>query len=1045
MARPRREPGLTTAPCRRASGTQPAAGPVVRRQRLPTMNHPHFASLAASLALASTAATAPADPLAAIDEAAAAGAGWEEFARQAGEGSPVAAAWLGGLAAGGDDVAGRLRAAWPALAAEITARGGSLQHLEAPPEAADATSWARAFGRAALERRRLRLARLAREAPHIVFAKRQPIRPSFILYTEGLSDARAERHFHPGSTLSVLEFDGLAGKVRDLLADPLGMIRDPDVHYDGRHVLFAWKRSADNDDYHLYELDTAGGGVPRQLTFGLGMADYEGAYLPDDSVVFTSSRAEHSVPCWFTEVSNLFKVNRDGSHLRRLAIDQVHAVHPKPAADGRVIFTRWDYNDRGQNYPHGLYQMNPDGTGQAALYGASSWFPTSILHARPVPGSQRLLAIASGHHTPQQGKVVEIDPNRGRDEGAGLRFVAPLREVAYERVDRAMQDGAVFAHPYPLGHDEFIASRAAAAGKDQRFELWWFDYAGAGEWLAGDPTLACLHPVPLRPRPREHLRPDATRPEQDTAVIYVEDVYAGGGLAGVPRGTAKSLRVVELLYRAAGIGQNHNSGKGGGSLSSSPISIANGAWDVKAVVGETPIHPDGSVLVEVPALKSLYFQVLDERGRMVQTMRSWDTLQPGETKSCIGCHAYSRNTTTATERPATLALRAGPAPLTPFFTGWRGFSFPRDVQPVLDAKCLACHDGSDPARLDLRGEPVADPVALRHWSRSYLSLTASHPNNKGEWVGRPDGPWTRWIDKMSQPTPLPPLASGSARSPLLDLAGDAHREVRLDDGEFRRLAAWIDLGVPFCGDYHEAAGWNDTQRATYRYYEDKRRVNDRIQHAERRRRIEGRPAAAWHADQFHPGQVLTVAAGQTSASRPVSPAEWAAGFDLELPAGQPAAGRLAVAGPVAIALSSDAGGERWFHAPDGHWSDPAAAGVLRLRGLTADERGAYRNLAAATSSPDVGLFPVASGQRLDFGRPVRIDRIDWPGGINPPDPRLRLDGRPLPARPAPASPGSWTFPPAEGRILEWTGSAPQPAVWGLDADTTPAARIRTLP
>ena len=180
--------------------------------------------------------------------------------------------------------------------------------------------------------------------------------------------------------------------------------------------------------------------------------------------------------------------------------------------------------------------------------------------------------------------------------------------------------------------------------------------------------------------------------------IYVENVYAGGGLKGVARGEADRLRVVEIRYRAASIGYNLNHGPGGGSLTGSPISVAQAAWDVKAIVGETPIQPDGSVLVEVPAMKSLYFQVLDRKGDVIQTMRSWDTIQPGEVKSCVGCHSYNRNNAPPLQSRRTMAVAKGKGRLEPFVTGWKGFDFDAHVQPILNAKCVACHNGSDPRR-----------------------------------------------------------------------------------------------------------------------------------------------------------------------------------------------------------------------------------------------------------------------------------------------------------------------------------------------------------
>src|ERR1019366_10149280 len=105
--------------------------------------------------------------------------------------------------------------------------------------------------------------------------------------------------------------------------------------------------------------------------------------------------------------------------------------------------------------------------------------------------------------------------------------------------------------------------------------------------------------------------------------FYMQDIYASPGLAGVPRGTIRKLRVVALEFRAAGIGFNGNSGPAGGAMACTPISIGNGAWDVKTVLGEARVYEDGSALFTVPARTPVYFQALDERGCTVQTMRSW--------------------------------------------------------------------------------------------------------------------------------------------------------------------------------------------------------------------------------------------------------------------------------------------------------------------------------------------------------------------------------------------------------------------------------------
>ena len=90
-----------------------------------------------------------------------------------------------------------------------------------------------------------------------------------------------------------------------------------------------------------------------------------------------------------------------------------------------MLYTRWEYNDRGQIFPQALFQMNPDGTGQTEFYGNNSWFPTTILHARDIPGTQKVVAIATGHHSRQMGKLIVIDPARGRQENAGVQLDRP--------------------------------------------------------------------------------------------------------------------------------------------------------------------------------------------------------------------------------------------------------------------------------------------------------------------------------------------------------------------------------------------------------------------------------------------------------------------------------------------------------------------------------------------------------------------------------------------------------------------------------------------
>jgi hypothetical protein len=764
-----------------------------------------------------------------------------------------------------------------------------LDRLALAGAPANERGWLDLYVRACEQRRQQRLKTVLAKAPRIVFTKHRTIRPSFFAYTEGQSDAQAERHFLPDSELCVLEMEGLYGKARALVSDLTGAIRDPAVSWDGQRVLFAWKKSLNDDDYHLYELNVASNLV-RQITSGLGFADYEPAYLPNNDIVFSSTRCVQTVDCWWTEASNLYTCAPDGRYLRRLGFDQVHTVYPQVMDDGRVIYTRWDYNDRGQIFMQPLFQMYPDGTGQTEFYGNNSWFPTTIAHARGIPGTQKVLAILCGHHTPQAGKLAVIDPARGRQENAGVQLVAPVRDTPAEHTDAYGQHGELWQYPYPLNEQECLVTYAPLGWDqperrrgDADFGIYWIDVAGHRELLVSDPRLPCSQPVPLAERPRPLVWANRVDYTQPIGTFYVQDIYAGPGLAGVPRGTIRKLRVVGLEFRAAGIGRNGSSGPAGGALASTPISIGNGAWDVKAVLGEAKVYEDGSALFTVPARKPVYFQALDERGRAVQTMRSWSTLQPGEYFACVGCHDNKNTAPPALEYGFSLAMKAGPQALAPFYGPPRGFSFPHEIQPILDRHCIRCHKDRQPIQalvqgearqpilgkqrsvvssgdgvkdqlaFSLLGEVTEDRAAKRKWSDAYLVLTRAtadpadragesapasttqpstlNPQLSSEEPFRGDcqGRVVNWIGAQSVPEALPPNFAGAVRSELLTMLEKGHQGVKLSREELDKIACWIDLLVPYCGDYREANAWTEEEMKKHERYAEKRRQMEEVE------------------------------------------------------------------------------------------------------------------------------------------------------------------------------------------------------------------------
>lgn len=733
--------------------------------------------------------------------------------------------------------------------------------------------WRALYLRACQLRRQTRLAALRSHAEKIVFTKHYFLSGVVhYAWTDDITDQQyTERNvdYRMGASLHLLSIgqDGQVG-METLLETPTGIIRDPNVSYDGTQIVFAMRRNDTDDDYHLYVMDAATRAV-RQITFGLGVSDIEPCFLPGGDIVFVSSRCIQLTDCWRQAVSNLYTCDGQGRFLRRLGYDQVHTNYPQTLDDGRVIYTRWEYNDRGQIFPQPLFVMNGDGTGQMEFYGGNSWFPTSILHARGIPGTQKVIGIASGHHTTQRGKLILLDRSRGTQEAAGIEYLAPRKPAEAVRVDRFGWEGEQFQYPYAFDGQTYLVTYCPEGSPNPQngpfpvpYAVYFMTEDGRRELLAYDPAVHCNQAVPLVSRPVPPPRPSQVDYTQTMGRYYVQDVHRGQGVAGVPRGTVKALRVVALEYRAADAYYNSNIGEAGRSHSRTPPAINNGSWDVKHVLGTVPVEADGSAYFEVPARTPVYFQLLDERGYAVQTMRSWSTLQPGETQTCVGCHESKHEVPPPTASVA--AMRSGARRLTPFDRfaaehGARnpvtdtsltpreavkalltvnhpgglgppeGFSYVREIQPIFDKHCVRCHtgakteDGRD-APLSLKGDVLpysytqcpnnGDQTqdAHRAFTASYLNLTR---------FGHGDGP-VNWIGAQSRPTRLPPYSAGAATSKLMQHLEPSHNDVQVSPAEKQRVACWIDLCVPFCGSYTDANRWEERVKATYLYFEAKR-------------------------------------------------------------------------------------------------------------------------------------------------------------------------------------------------------------------------------
>ena len=574
---------------------------------------------------------------------------------------------------------------------------------------------------------------LLNEAKQWVVVRNKPFGGTHYAYTEGLSDEMQQAgpegndggdlSFRPGSEMLIMSLEEKGGKLetteRVILSSGTGVIRDPDVSEDGTMVVFSWKKNK-TDDYHLYTMDLTVANPEatiKQLTFGSGTADFEPKFLANGKIVFSSSRVIENIDCWKVPVSNLYTCDLDGGNMIRLGYDQVHTTYPTVTSDGRVIYTRWDYNDRNQMYIQGLFQMQQDGTNQTELWGNGTGRTTTLLHPREIPGTNsKYVAIESGHHVWQAGKMVIIDTAKGRNDDEAVTYAFPDDEgiQSGHNIDNRNQDGPLYRYPYALNDHEFLVSYAPN-GWDRNnkantpFGIYYMN-TETGEKTeickAKNNAIAASQFVPIKQR-EIFNRPSMVNYAGNTGTVYVGNVYEGEGMEGFERTAdkyVKYLRVVALEFRTSAVGANASSGTGTADPHT-PVSTANGSWDVKRVLGIVDVEADGSAMFKVPSDTPVYFQLLDKDGNLIQTMRSWSTLMPGETFSCVGCHE-DKNTVPPANSGVTLAMKKGVQELKQDLwmdmtdeeykeylgQNGEGFSYKEQVQPILDASCVSCHN-----------------------------------------------------------------------------------------------------------------------------------------------------------------------------------------------------------------------------------------------------------------------------------------------------------------------------------------------------------------
>lgn len=579
-----------------------------------------------------------------------------------------------------------------------------------------------------------------------------------------------------GSRLSILDLQ--TKNVTDLINDPQGTVRDPTLHYDAKKVLFSYRKGG-TKHFHLYEMDLEGKSL-RQITDG-PYDDIESTYLPDGDIVFCSSRAKRWVSCWFTQVAILHRADKDGKNIRCISANIEHDNTPAVLPDGRLLYTRWEYVDRSQVEFHHLWTSNPDGSNVFNIFG--NMHPGLLMiDAKPIPNSKKLAVIFS--------------PGHGRSEHRGPLYVVSAEAGPDDRDQAvAVPNAPINGHdPYPLSQEQFLL-----AHKNQIVLI---NRSGESTVLHTD-TVDVHEPTPILPRAREHIIPDRTDPSQATGKLVLADVHVGRNMKSIAPGEIKKLLVLEPLPKPV----NFSGGP-------EPISLL-GTFNLERVLGTVPVESDGSAYLELPANRPFILVALDKDDLAVKRMQSFVNAQPGETQSCIGCH--EQRTQTPPVRADLKALHRPASKIQPFAGIPDVIDFPRDVQPILNKHCLACHDYESHRPSPAPGNVPASPSTASRVGDGGAKGKAKEAAIYGPRAGKillssdhttyHSAAWWSLIfsnqvaDGKNAYGNRAPRTIGSGGSPLMQKLDGSHYGAKLSETEWRTIWMWIESGATYSGTY----------------------------------------------------------------------------------------------------------------------------------------------------------------------------------------------------------------------------------------------------
>jgi hypothetical protein len=672
----------------------------------------------------------------------------------------------------------------------------------------------------------------------------------------------------PGGDIYIKEGLTPAEGMHPLIKDkfPRGHMRGMDLSYDADKLVFSYVKQPNYFENYprcesasLYEINLETENI-RTLTDHPYNHDLEPAYLPDGDIVFSSTRSNFGSQCagsFFQDrkITNMYKMDGDGENIKSLSNNKDFDRYPHVMDNGKIVYTRWEYQERHLWQVHNLWACRPDGSYREPLFKQHNHEgnyggPMSLRDARDIPNSDKLVAIGTGHHDWAQGAVYLLDYQKGTNEPDGFRIVTP--EVAEfegglggkKIVDEGgvIDYGGLYQKPYPLSEESFLVSYSYYPNPEGRdgfsnatnFGLYYIDVWGNKELIHRDPVLSVAYPMVYKKRKRPPRLAGKVENNTPYATVYLPDITQG-----VPELNKEDVRYIRIGHHTEWpaherTGDDPTAYNDYHYIPSGSWARVVGVWtwSPARVIGTVPVENDGSAHFKVPADIPVYFQALDENYQEIRRMRSFVTFQPGEIRGCTGCHESRDEAPYASYQAHKIPDAVKRKPSKPEPPAWGNTKLPdfeRDIQPIFSKNCVSCHGKKSPkAGLEFTSREfgglnqayrtlfgLKPEETTPTWQPRFYKMVYPEYSAKGEskeemkdklelmQENKYPGQLVSIANRLSDNSVTQVKQFGSTQSKLIRvLKGEAHQKrVDLSREEWRSLVTWIDLNAPYWGSF----------------------------------------------------------------------------------------------------------------------------------------------------------------------------------------------------------------------------------------------------